>query len=302
MAKKKEANVDTTKNEEIENQKVENEAVKSNTESKKKKVDSKDKQTTEIKKATKTKTKEAVNKKAKTKNMSVDKNNVAKNSKKAIEKKEIKKDSSASKKEKSSEAKKRKEPEKNNVENKKTEKKNKEKMEEAVEEIVVQPREKVVSIQEIKQTMKKKQNLPKEEIEKINKHLFQNILVAICIIIYFIFLNLGQMNIEGEVYVTDLKVFSMCVLLLAIALIEKAYKKDDGEIAVYGIEMIVLSLITVALIYIKLMLSTRYAYIITSISYVFAIYYLIKSIVIYLRKRKKYFVDDMKEMINNKEE
>lgn len=297
MAKKKEANVDTTKNEEIENQKVENEAVKSNTESKKKKVDSKDKQTTEIKKATKTKTKEAVNKKSKTENMSVDKNNVAKNSKKAIEKKEIKKDSSASKKEKNSEAKKRKEPEKNNVENKKTEK-----MEEAVEEIVVQPREKVVSIQEIKQTMKKKQNLPKEEIEKINKHLFQNILVAICIIIYFIFLNLGQMNIEGEVYVTDLKVFSMCVLLLAIALIEKAYKKDDGEIAVYGIEMIVLSLITVALIYIKLMLSTRYAYIITSISYVFAIYYLIKSIVIYLRKRKKYFVDDMKEMINNKEE
>lgn len=163
-------------------------------------------------------------------------------------------------------------------------------------------KEDFISIQEIKKTIKKKQKLPKEEIGKINKRVFQNIFVAACIIIYFIFLNLGQMNIQGEVYVTDLKVFSMCILLLAIALIEKAYKKDDGEIAVYGIEMIVLSLVTVALIYVNLMLSTRYVFIATSISYIFAIYYLIKSIVIYFRKRKKYFVDNMKEIIHNKDE
>lgn len=163
-------------------------------------------------------------------------------------------------------------------------------------------KEDFISIQEIKKTIKKKQKLPKEEIGKINKRVFQNILVAACIIIYFIFLNLGQMNIQGEVYITDLKVFSMCILLLAIALIEKAYKKDDGEIAVYGIEMIVLSLVTVALIYVNLMLSTRYVFIVTSISYIFAIYYLIKSIVIYFRKRKKYFVDNMKEIIHNKDE
>lgn len=171
-----------------------------------------------------------------------------------------------------------------------------------IEENAVQVKEELVSIQEIKKTIKKKQNLPKGEMEKINKHLFQNILVALCIIVYFIFLNLGQVNIQGEVYITDLKVFSICILLLAIALIERAYQKDDGNIALYGVEMVVLSLITVALIYVDLMLPTRYAYIVTSISYIFAIYYLIKSIVIYLRKRKKYFVDDMKEVINHNEE
>lgn len=170
------------------------------------------------------------------------------------------------------------------------------------EEKAVTPKEEMVSIKEIKNTIKKKQNLPKEEIEKINKYLFQNILVALCIIIYFIFLNLGKLNIQTEVYVTDLKVFSMCILLLAIALIEKAYKKDDGKIAIYGIEMIVLSLITVALIYVNLMLSTRYVYVVTSISYIFAIYYLVKSIISYIRGRKKYFVDDMKEIIKNKDE
>lgn len=161
---------------------------------------------------------------------------------------------------------------------------------------------KEISITEIETTIKEKKSIPKEELEKINQHIFYNVLVALGVILYFIFLNLGNMNIKSEIYITDLKVFSMCILFLAIVLMEKAYKKDNGEIAIYGIEMIVLALATVSLIYIKLMLSTRYTYIVTSISYIFAIYYLIKSIVIYLRKRKTYFINDMKEIIKNKEE
>lgn len=159
-----------------------------------------------------------------------------------------------------------------------------------------------ISLKEIKKTMKEKQSLPKEESNKINRYLFQNIMVAIAIIVYFIFLNLGKQNIQLNVYVTDLKVFGICILLLAIMLLEKAYKDDSGRLAVFGIEMIVLSLTTISLIYVDLMLSSRYSVILTSISYIFAIYYLIKSVVIYLKKRKKYFVDGMKEIIKDKEE
>ena len=126
-------------------------------------------------------------------------------------------------------------------------------------------------------------------------------MVAIGIIVYFIFLNLGKMNIENSVYVTDLKVFSMCTLLAAIILIEVSYKKDSGETALYGVEMIVLAITTIALIYVNLMLSSRYVYIVTAISFIFAIYYLIKSMVIYLKKRKQYFVNDMKEIMNKEE-
>ena len=171
-----------------------------------------------------------------------------------------------------------------------------------IEEIEDKVEDSSISIQEIKKTIDKKQEFPKETKEKINKYIFHNILVAVIIMVYFIFLNLGQMNIGQEIYITDLKVFSMCILLLAIGIIEKAYKNDDGSIALYGIEMIILSLITVALIYVDLMLSERYRFIVASISYAFAIYYLIKCIIIYLKNRKKYFVDNMKEIINNKEE
>ena len=101
-----------------------------------------------------------------------------------------------------------------------------------------------ISLKEIKKTMQEKQSLPKEESNKINRYLFQNIMVAIAIIVYFIFLNLGKQNIQLNVYVTDLKVFGMCILLLAIMLLEKAYKDDSGRLAVFGIEMIVNNYIT----------------------------------------------------------
>ena len=175
-------------------------------------------------------------------------------------------------------------------------------IEEEQEEKKVAKKVQWISLKEIKKSITAKNNLPKEENEKINRHLFQNIMVAIVIIIYFIFLNLGKNNIQGNVFVTDLKVFGMCIMLLAIALMEKAYKEDSGRIAVFAIEMIVLSLTTVSLIYIDLIFSTRFEFIVTAISYIFAIYYLIKSIIIYLKKRKKYFVDDMKEIIKDKEE
>lgn len=194
-----------------------------------------------------------------------------------------------------------------NVKVKKTEKKDEAK--EIKEEVIENKQEENtakeiqwISLKEIKKTMKEKQSLPKEESNKINRYLFQNIMVAIAIIVYFIFLNLGKQNIQLNVYVTDLKVFGMCILLLAIMLLEKAYKDDSGRLAVFGIEMIVLSLTTISLIYVGLMLSSRYSVILTSISYIFAIYYLIKSVVIYLKKRKKYFVDGMKEIIKDKEE
>lgn len=169
------------------------------------------------------------------------------------------------------------------------------------EKNVVQ-KEKSVKLEEIKQSLKNDNKLPKEEDQKINKSIFKNIIIAILIIIYFIFLNLGKVNIKAEVYQTDLKVFSICTLLIAIILIENAYKKDSGEIALYGIEMIAVSIVTLSLIYINLILSNRYVYIVNSISCIFAIYYLIKAIVLYIRKRKKYFVDDMKEMMDKEEE
>ena len=157
---------------------------------------------------------------------------------------------------------------------------------------------KLIKFEEIKNIFKSKKTIPKEDLKKINQPVFHNILMAIAIMVYFIFLILGFYNIKNDIYQTDLKVFAMCILFIAIILLEKAYKQDSGKLAIFGIESIIISIITVALIYINIMLSANYISIVLVISYILAIYYVLKSIIIYIRERKKYFVDGIKEMIN----
>lgn len=187
---------------------------------------------------------------------------------------------------------------------KKENKKNLEKNDTEIDEenAVTEVKEEVVKLEEIKSTLNKKNKIPKEKLEEIYGLIFKNIAIAAVIMVYFIFLNLGQMNIKTDIYQTDLKVFSITSLLISIVLFEKAYKKDSGEIAIYGIETLILAIITLTLIYINLMFSSRYVFIVNSISCIFAIYYLIKSVIIYIKKRKKCYIDDMKEIINKEEE
>ena len=119
--------------------------------------------------------------------------------------------------------------------------------------------------------------------------------------LYFIFLILGFYNIENSVYEVDLKVFAMCILFIAIMLLEKAYRDDNGKIAAFGIEAIVISIITLGLIYVNLMFSSSYIITVLIASYILAIYYVAKSIVLYQKGKNKYFVDNMKEIMNTDE-
>ena len=159
----------------------------------------------------------------------------------------------------------------------------------------------LIKLEDIKNIFKSKRTIPKEDLKKINKPVFENVLVAIAIMIYFIFLILGFYNIEFSVYQTDLKVFAMCILFLSILLLEKAYREDSIKLAIFGIETMVIAIITLALIYINIMLSTKYINIILVVSYVLAIYYIVKAIIVDIKERKKYFIDNVKEMINTDE-
>ena len=160
----------------------------------------------------------------------------------------------------------------------------------------------IVKLEEIKNVIDKKKKIPKGDLQKIIKPVFYNILIAIAIIIYFVLLIFGFQNIKSEVYITDLKVFSISILFLAIVLIEKAYKKDSGKIAIYGIETIIIAFATICLVYVDLMQNNKYIISAMIILYVFAIYYVLKSMIVYINSKKKYFVDNMKEIIKDEEE
>lgn len=142
-------------------------------------------------------------------------------------------------------------------------------------------------LEKIQKEINKQTKLSKDEKKKINKKIFQNIVMAIGMVVYFIFINLGFNNIEESTYLTDLKVFGAVAIGITIILFEKAYKKDSGELTIYGIEMLIIAICTLLTNYIYKFHYSKYMYIITSIAMLFAVYYVGKSIVIYVKMKNK---------------
>lgn len=144
-----------------------------------------------------------------------------------------------------------------------------------------------VKLEKIEEEIKKQTTIPEEKKLKINKRIFQNIILAIVIVLYFIFINLGFYNIEPSKFIKDLQVFSIITIGITIIIFEKAYKKDSSELAIYGIESLILSICTLLTIFIGINYNNKFSYIINTIAILFATYYVVKSIVIYIKLRKK---------------
>ena len=142
--------------------------------------------------------------------------------------------------------------------------------------------------QKLELELKDKKIIPKKVRENIYDKIFVNTIIAILIVIYFGFLNLGYRNIEQEVFTTDLKVFSFSILVLSIILLEKGYKKDSPEIFLNGIETFCISFITLFMTH-TFFESSDATRKIVSLSFLYiSIYYMLKSVYVYVKEVKKY--------------
>ena len=105
-------------------------------------------------------------------------------------------------------------------------------------------------LEAIEEERKKQKTISKVRKERIDKNILENLCFGIAFLFYFIFLNLGAMHIRPEIYLVDLKVFSLVSIAITIGTYERAYHKDSGRIAIHGIELMVLSIITLIALYI----------------------------------------------------
>lgn len=162
-------------------------------------------------------------------------------------------------------------------------------LEENKKELIVKDTEEFdkEKLEKIEEEIKKQTTISDEKKKKINKRVLKNITVATVIVLYFIFINLGFKNLEPAKFLIDLQVFSILTIGITIVIFEVAYKKDSGELAIFGIESLILSICTLLTIYIGMYYKNKFTYIINVISMLFAIYYVGKSIVIYTKMKKK---------------
>lgn len=155
------------------------------------------------------------------------------------------------------------------------------------------------TIQKIEEEINEKRKMPKKEKELLRKEIFTNIIICACLVAYFLFLFLGSVDKTKTVRVIDLKIFSTIYLATSIILFEIAYKKDSGKIAIHGIEILLVAIMTLFLPYIIFELDSKHQKIYYFVGEYIAAYYVIKCICIAIIRKRKYSKDvsDIKEIV-----
>lgn len=154
-------------------------------------------------------------------------------------------------------------------------------------------------IEGIEREILQKKEIPEEEKNKINKRVFENIIIADLIMVFLYFISLGALNIESKVFITDLKVFSMGFVLFAIILFERSYRKDSGTLCIHGIEVLALAILMLFSPYLYATYLPVFHALIAIASFLFAIYFVSKSIILYQKMKKNYYnkKNDISEII-----
>ena len=160
---------------------------------------------------------------------------------------------------------------------------------------------------EINSEEKKKLTL-KEIYHNINNvvtgDVLANLAYSSMIMIYFMFFNIQYEVLPEPTIIKYINISSIAFLIISILMIEIAYKKEKDNILLYGVEFLVLAIFTLLIKHIpKLIQCNTQTYILIG-SYLFAIYYMLKSTVLYTIERqnelKQY--SDIKEIVKDEPE
>ena len=99
-------------------------------------------------------------------------------------------------------------------------------------------------INEFEEKIEKTKKMPQDIENKLNKKLLENTSMAIAVIVYFMFLILGNGIIKVVDYTNLLKIYTMCLGVLSIIIFEFSYKKESVKSMYTGIEVLILSIVT----------------------------------------------------------
>lgn len=151
---------------------------------------------------------------------------------------------------------------------------------------------------------KKKVTL-KEVFKNINNVITGDVLANLAyssmMMIYFMFFNIQFEAVSELILMKYINISSFAFLLISILMIEISYKKEDENIMVYGLEFLAVSIFTLLIKHMpKLFGCSTQTYVLIG-SYLFAIYYMLKSTILYTRERQQELKNysDIKEIVKD---
>lgn len=141
------------------------------------------------------------------------------------------------------------------------------------------------TIEKMGEHINKVTEVPENIKKQYRKKLFTNLIFCMIFIIYSTAIIIGKSMLQEEMFLKCYKIASMVTLLIAITLFECAYKRDNGYIALYGIETFVISLVT---LFSKNILKFGIPIWVKISALYICIYYIIKCLIIYKREKNMY--------------
>lgn len=138
---------------------------------------------------------------------------------------------------------------------------------------------------------------------EIIKQIFINILIAnILMIIFFIIMFLYN-EVTFEKLELSIQTFSGIFLLLGLINMEKSYKTDSNAKIIRAIEFFTISIYTLSILHIIKKYQYDFQIYTAASSYIFAIYYVLKSIIIYTNCKRKMLenISDIKSIVQKEE-
>ena len=141
----------------------------------------------------------------------------------------------------------------------------------------------------------------KENNKIIRKKIFENLIIAVAMMLYFILINFSYLRMEEDLLLQCIKIASLKILFFSIIIFEVAYHKDSGRIAINGIEVLVLAILTLTIRLVTARFKIDFGKYIVYLAYTFTIYYILKSIILYTIEKKKYLdsLSDIHEIVSN---
>lgn len=155
------------------------------------------------------------------------------------------------------------------------------------------------NIVELGNKIKEERKLPEERKKDIYVNVFRNVITAILLTVYFFGVNLINLYMDENTFIYQVNAFSIILLVATIIIFEKAYNKDDDRTAILGMEILVLALVTLFLRYVTTKYNLDYIFCLAVLTIIFLVYYIIKSVVTYVKEKKEYIksLSDIKEIV-----
>lgn len=135
----------------------------------------------------------------------------------------------------------------------------------------------------------------------ILRKIFKNLIILVLIIFYFNLINITYITTNENLITLITSISSIVLLFLSILLFEVAYHKDNGKLAINGIEILVIAFHTLTIWYVISRSNLSFQSYILFSTYAVLIYYILKSIIVYTEGKREYLksLSDIHEIVNN---